>query len=202
MIAVPKPPPLQFMLKAALHDRMLCELAHVHSAEPVDLRGHGIFFNQGLFGKRELQWVICRQGDVEPSLQILGERISVVREKERIIAQRRHCNADLVEIEDVLQKRHLSEHETMAYAVTAQYCSGKMVNIPRLATMRAQEEGIEATTLTPRIQRGHIREQIINPVGIRRVLLGIPFFRWREFAVQARLDLALIIDTVESNDTL
>lgn len=119
MIAVPKPPLLQFMLEAALHDRMLCELAHVNSTEPVDLCGHGIFFNQGLFGERELQRVIGGQGDVEPSLQILGERVSVVREKEGIIAQGRHSNADLVEIEDVLQKRHLSEHETMAYAVTA-----------------------------------------------------------------------------------
>lgn len=77
-----------------------------------------------------------------------------------------------------------------------------MVNIPRLATMGAKDEGIEAATLTPRIQRGQVREQIIDPVGIRRVLFGIPFFRWREFAVQARLDLALIIDTVESNDAL
>ena len=77
-----------------------------------------------------------------------------------------------------------------------------MVNVTGFTTMRTQDERIEAAAFAPSIQGGHVCEQIVNPVGVWRVLLRIPFFGWGKFAVQARLNLALIIDTVEANDPL
>jgi len=48
--------------------------------------------------KVELQRVVRAQADVEPCLEKVGQRVPLVREEERIVAQRAHGDANLLEV--------------------------------------------------------------------------------------------------------
>lgn len=77
-----------------------------------------------------------------------------------------------------------------------------MVGIPSFTTMRSKEERIEASPLTPRVERRHIRKDVVNPVSVRGVLFGIPLFRYRKLAIQPSFHFALVVDTIETNHSL
>lgn len=77
-----------------------------------------------------------------------------------------------------------------------------MVSIPSLPTVWSQQKSIEATLLSPDIERCDIGEKVIHPVAVRRVLLSRPLLGDWEFLVHPSLNLAFVIDTVESNDSL
>lgn len=54
-------------------------------------------------GEVELQGIISGQGDHEPAGQVLGERVPVVAEEEAVVAERRHGDANLGQVIQVLQ---------------------------------------------------------------------------------------------------
>jgi len=56
----------------------------------------------------ELQRVISTQADIQPSLEELFQRIPLICQEERIIAQRTHRDPDLLQIEQILQGGHLA----------------------------------------------------------------------------------------------
>lgn len=60
-------------------------------------------------GKVELQRIICRQRDYQPPGQVLWEGIAMVAEKQAVIAERRHGDANLSQVIQILQHRSL-EH--------------------------------------------------------------------------------------------
>lgn len=62
-------------------------------------------------GEVKLQRVICGQRDHEASGQVLGQRVTMVAEEQAVIAERRHCNADLGQVVQILQHRSLQAHE-------------------------------------------------------------------------------------------
>lgn len=90
----------------------------------------------------------------------------------------------------------------MAYTVAAEDGCCDMIYVAGFTTMRSKYEGIETAPLAPDVQGSHVGKQVINPVSVRWVLLGVPLFRWRIFPVQSSLDLALIVNTVKADHTL
>lgn len=49
-----------------------------------------------------LQRIIRAQTDIQADLEELGERVPLVLEEERVITERTHRHADLLEVEEVL----------------------------------------------------------------------------------------------------
>lgn len=97
-----EPSLLEFMLEATLDHRMLSELTHVNRTQPVNLCRNRVLFYQGFFCESELQRIIGRQRNVQPALEVFREWISLICEEKGVVAQRRHRNANLVQVEDVL----------------------------------------------------------------------------------------------------
>lgn len=62
-------------------------------------------------GKVKLQRIVCGERDHESSRQVLWQRVAVVAEEQAIIAKRRHGDANLSQIIQVLQHRSLEEKQ-------------------------------------------------------------------------------------------
>ena len=58
-------------------------------------------------GEVELQRVISRQRDEQATSEVLRQWIAMIVEKQRVVAERRHCNADPCQVVEVLQHWHL-----------------------------------------------------------------------------------------------
>lgn len=56
--------------------------------------------------------------------------------------------------------------------------------------------------VAPIVERSNVREEVIQPVSVRRVLGCVPVFRKGEFAVEATFRLGLVVNRIESNDSL
>jgi len=50
----------------------------------------------------ELQGIIGAQADIQPRLEKLPQWVPLVRQEERVVAQRTHCDPDLLQIKQVL----------------------------------------------------------------------------------------------------
>lgn len=90
----------------------------------------------------------------------------------------------------------------MAYAVAAKHSCCDVIYVAGFPAMRSKYEGVEAALFAPDVQGSHVGKQVIDPVSVRWVLLGVPLFRWRILPVQSSLDLALVVNTVKANHTL
>ena len=90
----------------------------------------------------------------------------------------------------------------MAYAVAAKHRRCDMIHVASLTAVGSKYEGVEAATFAPDVQGSHVGKQVINPVGVWWVLLGVPFFRGWVLPVQSSLDLALVVNTVKANHSL
>ena len=43
----------------------------------------------------ELQWVVCGEGDIQASAEVFGQRVTMVVQEQRVVAQGGHCDTDL-----------------------------------------------------------------------------------------------------------
>lgn len=59
----------------------------------------------------KLQGVVRGQGDHEASGQVLWQRVTMVAEEQAVIAERRHGDAYLCQVVQILQHRSLEEHK-------------------------------------------------------------------------------------------
>ena len=68
-----------------------------------------VLFEQRLLCEVELQRVVGAQADIEACLEELRNRIPFVRKEQRIVAKQTHGDANLLEVEEVLQRRDLAQ---------------------------------------------------------------------------------------------
>ena len=68
-----------------------------------------VLFEQRLLREVELQRVVGAQADIEACLEELRNRIPFIRKEQRIVAKRTHGNANLLEVEEVLQRGDLAQ---------------------------------------------------------------------------------------------
>lgn len=90
----------------------------------------------------------------------------------------------------------------MADTMAAEETNCKMVRVPGFATVWSEDKCIEATLLSPKIERRHVSEHKVNPIGVGRVLFGIPRPRNWILPIQTAFGFALIIDTIKADNTL
>ena len=68
---------------------------------------------RGLLGEVELERVVGAEADVQADLEEVRERVALVREEERVVAERAHREPDLLEVEEVLQRGYLPEEDAV-----------------------------------------------------------------------------------------
>lgn len=197
-----QPSLLQRQFESTLVDGVLGELTHINRTELVDLGSHRVFFNQRFFRESKLQRIIGGQGHVEPTLEEAGARVLVVRQEQRVVTEGRHGDADLVQVVEILQQRHLAQQDTVADAMAAQEADSQMIGVTSLTAVRPKDESVEPPTLPPVVERGNIGKHEVDPIAVRWILLGVPFAGNGVLAVEPTLRLALVIDTVESDHSL
>ena len=90
----------------------------------------------------------------------------------------------------------------MTNTMATENSSSQMICISSLTAMGSQQKCVEATLLSENIQGCHVGKQIVDPVTVRRILLRVPNIWHREFSIKPSFCLALVIDTIESNDSL
>jgi hypothetical protein len=71
-----------------------------------------------------------------------------------------------------------------------------------LSTMRPKDEGVEASLLSPNIQRCHVGKEMVDPIGVDWGFLGSPLRGYRIFLDKSTFRLTLIVNAVESDNTL
>ena len=56
--------------------------------------------------------------------------------------------------------------------------------------------------MAPVVERRNIREEVVQPVSVRRVLSRIPIFRQGELSVESTFCLRFVVDRIETDDSL
>jgi len=51
----------------------------------------------------KLKWIVCGEGDKKTTSEELTQRIAMITQKQRIVAERRHGDADLCNVIQILQ---------------------------------------------------------------------------------------------------
>ena len=96
VVVFAQPALLDAVFVATLDDGVFGQLGHIHSAEFVDLGGNSVLFDERLLGESKLQRIICGQTDVQTTSEVLQEWVALVRQEQRIVAQRTHRHTNLL----------------------------------------------------------------------------------------------------------
>jgi len=90
----------------------------------------------------ELQGIIGTQTNVQADFKEIRQRIPLVREEQRIIAEWRHGQTYLLQIKQILKSGDLAEQNPVRYRMCGEECCCKMIRISGFATMRSENEGV------------------------------------------------------------
>lgn len=60
-------------------------------------------------GEMELQRVVRAQANVQADLEEVGQWVPLVRQKQRVVTQRAHRKANLLEVEQILERGNLAQ---------------------------------------------------------------------------------------------
>lgn len=63
--------------------------------------------------KVELKRIVSTQTNVQSNLEEIRQRVPLICQKQCIIAERTHCDADLLQVEQVLKCRNLAEQNSV-----------------------------------------------------------------------------------------
>lgn len=77
----------------------------------------------------ELQRIVRAQTDVQTNLEEVRQWVPLVCQEERIIAERAHSDADLLQVEQVLKRRNFAEENAVRDGVRGEESGGEMVGI-------------------------------------------------------------------------
>ena len=88
----------------------------------------------------ELQRVICTQTDIEPHFEEVRQRVPFVCQEQCVVAQRTHCEANLLQIEQVLQRGHLPQQDAVRYGVSDEVSRCKMIGVSGFAAVRPEHK--------------------------------------------------------------
>ena len=76
-----------------------------------------------------------------------------------------------------------------------------MLDRPSFAAVGPQHEGVQASVTPEVVQDGHVCEHVVDVVRVRRVLVVVPLFRWRNISVEKRVfRFAFVVHGVEADD--
>lgn len=83
-------------------------------------------------GGAHLQRVVGGEGDGEAAREELREGVAVVVQEEGVVAERRHAEADLRQVEEVLQRQALAQVDAVGDVLAAHQRAHQVVHVSRL----------------------------------------------------------------------
>ena len=92
--------------------------------------------------KMELQRVVRTQANVQANTEELWERITFIREEERIVAKWAHSDANLLEVKEVLKCWNLTEEDAVRDGMRGEECRRKVIWIAGFSAMRSEDKRI------------------------------------------------------------
>ena len=91
-------------------------------------------------GEVELQRVVGAQTDVQTDLEEVGQRVPLVRQEQRVVTQRAHRKANLLKVEQILERGDLAQQYAVRDGVRSQEGRGEMLGVACLATVGPKNE--------------------------------------------------------------
>ena len=88
----------------------------------------------------ELQRIVRTQADIQSSFEILRQWVPLIGQEERVVAQRTHRDADLLQIKKILKSRDLTKQDAVGDGVRSKECRCQVVGIARLAGVWTENE--------------------------------------------------------------
>ena len=128
------------MRETALSHTVPRQLAHVGRAEFEDLGRDAVLLHEGFLRVVELEGVVSREGHVEPSAEVLGEGVLLVVEEEAVVAERGDCDADLSEVEQVLQYWYFPQQQAVGDALGEEIPGDEVMGSSGLTAMRSEDQ--------------------------------------------------------------
>lgn len=92
----------------------------------------------------ELKRVIGRQAYTQSSGEILRKRIAMIVQEKRIVTERRHRDADLRQVVQILKYGDLPEQQTVRNILRHHVSAHEMLNRSGFAAVRSQNERVQA----------------------------------------------------------
>ncbi|GMR32782.1 hypothetical protein PMAYCL1PPCAC_02977 [Pristionchus mayeri] len=203
LVARTQPVDLHLILESRLHHRIACQLAHIARRELPHLSCDGELLHQRFLGVVELEGVVRRDRDVQTLLEVLEEWIPLVGDEEGVVREGRHGDARLSQVEQVLQHRHLPEHESVGDALTGEIPRQQMIHVARLSTVGTQRERVQTTVSAERVEGAEVGVHVEEVVVVGRVLLQFVVCGGRSRSIELdEFVFALVIDRIDSGDLL
>lgn len=88
----------------------------------------------------ELKRVIRAQADIQPRLEEFLQWVPLVCQEERVVAERAHCDPDLLQIEQVLQRGNLAQQNPVGDRVRCEVGRCQVVGVPCFTRMRTEDK--------------------------------------------------------------
>mmetsp|Transcript_12255 Transcript_12255/g.51590 ORF Transcript_12255/g.51590 Transcript_12255/m.51590 type:complete len:756 (-) Transcript_12255:852-3119(-) len=197
-------PVLLALVRETRHEhRVARHLAHITRRELPNLGGHTVLLDERLFGEVDLQRVVRAQRNEQPACQKGRQRVLVVIQEERVVGQGAHAQADLGEVEHVLQPRALAQIDAVRDVVGQQERGGQVVEVARLACVRAERESVQPLRLAEIVEHVEIGLDVVGVVGKRRVVRYVPIAGLGHVALRGpSFGSALVVHHVEAHDCL
>ena len=118
--------------------------------------------------------VIGAEGNVQSNAKVSRERVLVIIEKELIVGQGGHGNADLGEIVQILQGGIGAQKNAVIDLVSEEVGSRQMLYIPRLATMGTELKGIKSFRCTELVKYANVGVHVVHVVAKGRIISHRP----------------------------
>ena len=101
---------------------------------------------------------------------ILANCEILVFEEERVVRERTHRDADLRQVEEVLQERRLPEQQSVRDVLCEQEAGDQVLSAAGLPAVRTQREGAHPPQSTEAVQHDQVRVHVVEVVVVGRVL--------------------------------
>lgn len=104
------------------------------------MSSNAIFFEQWFLGEVELERIVRTQAYIEPESEEVREWIAFIGQEQRIVADRAHRDANLLEVEQILKRWHLPQEDSMRNGMRSEERRCEMIWVASLAAVRTQHE--------------------------------------------------------------
>lgn len=92
--------------------------------------------------KVELQRIISAQTDVQPYFEEIRQRVPLVRQEQRVVAQRTHGQPDLLQVIQILQSRHFAQEDAVRNRMRDEERGSQVIRVSRFTAVRTENERI------------------------------------------------------------
>uniref|UniRef100_A0A1I8HQW1 CCHC-type domain-containing protein n=1 Tax=Macrostomum lignano TaxID=282301 RepID=A0A1I8HQW1_9PLAT len=156
LIGRAEPTLLHFVRKARHDYRVSGQLAHVCVGELPHLGRDGVLFRQRLLGEVEHQRIVCAQRHAQAFGVKVWQGTAAVGQEQAVVGERRHGHGHLGQ-QLRSNTANLSEQQAVANIVSQQEGGCQMMHRSSLATVRPENDRLQASLPSQSVQRHQAR---------------------------------------------